>query len=364
MKASHPLFGRNLPELMKLNSGKQINNHFDFERRREEIKTILQEEEYGYIPPRPDHLSVELENEDSNFCAGKCIRRDLTFTVTFKEKTFSFPVISSIPKLSGRIPAFIFINFTAQAPDKYLPSEEICDNGFAVFSFCYSDITSNDANFKNGIAPLFRRTRARQSAPGKIAMWAWAAMRVMDYVQTLNQIDTDNIAIIGHSTLGKSALLAGGFDDRFKYVISNDSGCSGAAIMRGKCGESVSAISNAFPFLFCPRYTANAAKFEERGYDQHFLLALCAPRHLMIGSAEEDILSDPKSEFLSAYAASEAYRIYGFKGLSSVEGIPKAKSVICTDRILYQYRHGAPYMSREDWAEYINYIKGVIQVDK
>ena len=80
----------------------------------------------------------------------------------------------------------------------------------------------------------------------------------------------------------------------------------------------------------------------------------------MIGSAQEDITSDPESEFLSAYAASEAYRIYGFEGLSSVEGIPTAKSVICTDRILYQYRHGTQYMSREDWGEYIKYIKGVI----
>ena len=195
-------------------------------------------------------------------------------------------------------------------------------------------------------------------------MWAWAAMRVMDYVQSLDIIDTDNVAIVGHSLTGKAALLAGAFDDRFKYVISNNSGCSGAAITRGKHGEGIPGITNAFPFLFCPRYTANAAKFEERGYDQHFLLALCAPRYLMIGSAQEDITSDPESEFLSAYAASEAYRIYGFEGLSSVKGIPTAKSVICTDRVLYQYRHGAPYMSREDWAEYIKYIKGVIEIDK
>ena len=364
MNTIDTLSSRNIPELLRLKSGKTVKKLADWEKRREEIKKILQEEEYGYIPEKPDHLDVEVKEEVKNFCAGKCQRKNLTFTVTIGEKKFSFPVVSAIPKSDKKVPAFVFINFWPDAPVKYLPSEELCDLGFAVFSLCYKDITSDNGDFKNGIAPLFRRGRAKQTSPGKIAMWAWAAMRVMDYVETLDEIDVDNVAVVGHSRLGKTALVAGAFDERFKYVISNDSGCSGAAITRGKEGETVPVITNVFPFWFNPRYAKNAATFEERGYDQHFLLALAAPRHLMIGSAEEDLWADPASEFLSAYAASEAYKLYGFKGLSEVEEIPTAKSVVAGERVFYQHRHGTHYFSREDWGEYTKYIKSVIESDK
>lgn len=364
MNTIETLASRNIPELLKLKTGRKVKKLADWEKRREELKKILQEEEYGYIPPKPDHLDVEVSEQVANFCAGKCQRKNLTFTVTIGEKKHSFPVVSAIPKSDKKVPAFVFINFTPAVPDKYLPSEELCDAGFAVFSFCYNDVTKDNGDFKNGIAPIFRRGRAKQTSPGKIAMWAWAAMRVMDYVQTLDEIDTENVAVVGHSRLGKTALVAGAFDERFKYVISNDSGCSGAAITRGKVGETVPVITNVFPFWFNPRYAKNAATFEERGYDQHFLLALAAPRHLMIGSAEEDLWADPASEFLSAYAASEAYKLYGYKGVSETEEIPGAKSVVYGDRVFYQHRHGTHYFSREDWGEYTKYIKHVIESEK
>ena len=364
MNSKEALLRRNIPELMKLKSGKKIKTVADFEKRREELKKILQEEEYGYIPPKPDHLDVEITEENANFSAGKVRRKNLSFTVTIGEKKFSFPVVSCIPKSDKKVPAFIFINFSPNVPDHRLPSEEISDGGFAVFSFCYNDVTRDNADFKSGIAPLFRKGRAKQTAPGKIAMWAWAAMRVMDYVQTLDEIDTDNIAVIGHSRLGKTALVTGAFDERFKYIISNNSGCSGAAITRGKVGETVPVITNVFPFWFCPRYTANAAKFDERGYDQHFLMALSAPRHLMVGSAEEDLWADPASEFLGAYAASEAYKLYGFDGVLKTEEIPPAKSVVAGERVFYQHRHGTHYLSREDWGEYMKYIKDAIESER
>lgn len=41
--------------------------------------------------------------------------------------------------------------------------------------------------------------------PGKIALWAWAALRVMDYLQTREYVDLKNVAVVGHSRLGKTA---------------------------------------------------------------------------------------------------------------------------------------------------------------
>ena len=347
---------RKIPELMRLKTGRRIKTEADLEKRREEIKKIMQEEEYGYIPPKPDHLDVSVIEEYGNFCAGKAVRRKLKFTVTIGEKTFSWPVTASIPQNKTNIPAFVHINFRPDVPDMYQPTEEIIDNGFAVLSFDYRDVTSDNNDFKNGIAPIFGNRR-RNDAPGKIAMWAWAAMRVMDYIETLDMIDKSNVAVVGHSRLGKTALVAGGYDERFKYIISNDSGCSGAAITRGKQGETPVVITNVFPFWFCPKYNKNAAKFDEGKFDQHFLMALSCPRHLMVGSAEEDLWADPASEFLGAEMASEFWRFKGMRGLVHNGEIPEAKTVLGDGEVLYHVRKNAHYFSREDWLVYMEYIK-------
>lgn len=348
---------RNIPSLLTFLDGTPVKTKEDFIRRREEIKTILQEKEYGYIPAPPDKMVVELIDEVTNFNAGKSLRKKFRMVLTVGENTRSFEFISVIPKSDKPVPAFVFMNFTGDVPDKYIPSEEITDEGFATFSFHHSNATTDNGDFTTGVAPLFANREDSKTAPGKIAMWAWCAMRIMDYIETLPEIDKDNVAVMGHSRLGKTALVAGGFDERFKYIISNDSGCSGAAITRGKEGETVEVITRVFPFWFCPYYVENQANFLNEGYDQHFLLALSVPRVLMIGSAKEDLWADPQSEFLSTYLVSDAYKLYGKVGLVDYGVVPVAKSVLDEGDILYQVRYGTHYMSREDWREYMKYVK-------
>ena len=330
----------------------------EFEKRRNEIKKILQEEEYGYIPPKPDHMRVEELSVDESFCAGKAILKCVKLVCQYEHGwEFSFPVYCSIPTKSGRHPAFVHINFSPNVPHKFQPTESIIDRGYAVFSFSYKDVTSDDANFKDGIAPRIASSRRKGVSPGKLVMWAWAAMRVMDYIESLDGIDSSNVAVVGHSHLAKSALIAGGFDERFKYIISNNSGCSGAALSRGKIGEKVDIITSVFPYWFCPRYSKNARKSNiPEGFDQHFLLALSVPRHLLIGSAEEDLWADPTSEFLSLVAINEAYALFGKRGLVHCDTIPTAKTVLAEGDAMYHIRHGKHYLSLEDWCAYMDYI--------
>ncbi len=348
---------RALPDIFTFNSGRRVESVSDFLLRREEMKKLLCENEYGYIPKRPNHLDVAVESVDNSFCAGKAPLTRLVFTVTVGETRFSFPVNAVIPKSDKKCPAFVFPNFSSDVPDRYLPSEEIADRGYAVFSFCRNDITSNKGFKSDKLSKIFQRSKRKLSSPGKLVLWAWAAMRVMDYVMTLDSVDTKNIAIIGHSRLGCAALLAGAFDERFKYVISNCSGSSGAAITRGKEGERIADILTEHKDLFCPRYERYLAKENSLPFDQHFLLSLIAPRHLIIGSAKEDILADPKSEFLGAYLAGEAYeRIYKTPGLVHENKFPEAKAVLDGGNVMYHIRHGLHCLSREDWGEYMNYI--------
>ena len=348
---------RRIPDALTSKDGVKIKSAKEFEKHREYIKKLLEEHIYGHMPPAPDHFAVELDNENARFCAGKAPLRTLTATVTLGKNKFTFPIRAVIPKSEKKLPCFVSINFSSDVPNKYLPIEEIVDGGFAVFAICYSEITADNKSFRNGIAKYLSPKRRTLSSPGKIAMWAYAAMRVMDYIETLDCIDKDNVAVIGHSRLGKTALLAAAFDNRFKYAISNDSGCAGAAIKRENEGEHIDQITTRFPYWFAKKYRKYATDEYSLPLDQNYLLSLIAPRHLLVGSAEDDLWADPKSEFISTYMASSAWELYGVPGLIHNGEIPKANTVLDKGNISYHIRHGMHYLSREDWQIYMNYIK-------
>jgi len=323
---------------------------------REEMLEILLTEEYGFLPPKPDEISFSIEeNFIPNFCAGKANCNKVTINCKIGEKSFSFPCYATIPNDEGKYPFFVHINFRDSVPDRYQPTEEIIDNGFAVLSFCYNDVTKDDTDFTNGLAGiLYEDGNRNPTDAGKLAMWAWAAQRVLDFAETLSdKLDIDHAAVCGHSRLGKTALLAGATDTRFKYVYSNDSGCSGAAITRGKRGEDVEYICNTFPHWFCENYYKYAKNEDKLPFDQHYLIACSAPRFVMVGSAAEDIWADPEMEMLACFGASEAFN----EGFICEDRLPQIDDVFIEGNPGYHLRAGLHYFSRLDWNRFIEFIR-------
>ena len=195
---------RNIPSPLK-----GVRNASDFEKKKENIKKLISDRQFGEIPRKPEHMFVNEKDAYDRFAAGKAVRKHLEFNFEMDDKKFSFPAISVIPKNKTKCPAFICIDFDGGEANKYMPSEEIVERGFALFSFKYKDVTSDDNDFKKGVAKYLVKSRRKNNAPGKIAIWAWAAMRVMDYVQTLaDVIDLDNIAVIGIGPVGLMAVAA------------------------------------------------------------------------------------------------------------------------------------------------------------
>lgn len=338
---SEMLASRNLPPLKE----------------RGEMLEILRNEVYGTIPPKPDNMTFSVQEDIiRRFCAGKAVCNKVTVNCDIGGREFSFPLLATIPtdRSAGRYPFFIHINFRPDNPDRYMPTEEIIDNGFALISLCYEDITSDDGDFTNGLAGVLYPDGSRPAdGAGKIAMWAWAAMRALDYAETLGDIlDLNCACVCGHSRLGKTALVTAAFDERFAFAYSNGAGCSGSAIQRGKTGERVADIVDRFPFWFCENYYKYANNEDKMPFDQHYLLASIAPRKVLVGSAAEDAWADPLSEFLSCVAASPMFE----KGIVFPDRKPGDNEKYHEGDIGWQIRPGEHYFSRFDWQRLIEFI--------
>lgn len=327
--------------------------------KKSDIIELLLREEYGFLPPAPDSVSAEVESHDHGFCAGKADLERIRLICDAPFGRFSFPVSLICPTgKKGPAPCFIHINFRDAVPDEYLPAEELVDNGYAVLYFCYSDVTSDDGNFQDGLAGLiYPEGRTSGSQCGKIGLWAWAVSRVMDYALTLPQLDHSRISVVGHSRLGKTALLAGALDGRFYCAFSNDSGCSGAALSRENKGERIQDICTNFPFWFCENYKKYAGHEENLPFDQHFLLAANAPHRVYVCSAGEDQWADPEKEYLSCVAADGYFRKQGLSGFVHPDRFPVPGDFFGEGHIGYHLRPGTHYLSREDWQHFIRYLK-------
>lgn len=265
---------------------------------RAEMLELLQREEYGCLPKAPESFVWEAEpGVADNFCAGKATLEKLTFRVVVNGKDFAFPVYLAVPTAEGPHPFFVHINFRSDVPDRYMPTEELIDNGFAVLSFGYEDVTRDDGDFTSGLAGvLYENGKRAPHDAGKIALWAWAAMRCMDYAEHDERLDCAKSVVCGHSRLGKT---------------------------------------DALPF------------------DQHYLLASIAPRYVYVASATGDDWADPASELLSCYAAAAGDK----EAFPYEETSEDYDFNLHAGRIGYHRRPGLHYFSREDWNRFIAFFE-------
>ncbi len=346
-----------LPDLMTFADGTAVMTKNDWIKRRKEIIDILSREEYGYMPPAPEKVTGEAKREEDRCCSGHAYKERINITFDTPKGDFSFPVNFFVPVKKGKYPLIILINFRPDAYDKYCPVEEIFDSGFAIAQIYYEDITTDDTDFTNGIAPLYERDK--NTGWGKISMWAFSISRAIDYFVTREEIDSENIIVAGHSRLGKTALWCGANDERVKFVCSNGSGCSGAAYerLKHKGAETIDDIVRRFPQWFCGNYKKYVKNPESMPFDQHFLIAACAPRYVCVGDASEDLWADQYSEQLACIGASPAWKINGRSGYIGVKRPAKVGERFPKGEICYHMRDGMHFFGRADWLSFIKFIK-------
>ena len=409
-----------LPDPLVMLDGSKVTTRADWEtKRKPELKALFQHYMYGRLPPTPTRQSYTELFRDEKALGGKATLSEVR--ITFEEPSLAHPihVLLAVPNAVTKPPVFVGMNFCGnhtllddsrihlpevwcrntcpgvvndRATDKGRGGQIevwnvdlIIDRGYALACFYSGDVDPDTADMSDGIGPSFYKpgqSTAAADDAATIMLWAWGYHRVVDMLQrsAKDRVDATRIAVVGHSRNGKTALVAGAFDERISVVIPLQAGCGGTAPSRttDTRAESVRQINTSFPHWFCGNFKQfqdplepqldNAGKvvaprreavnrFSEKTnrlpFDQHCLIALCAPRPVLLPNAEEDLWANPSGQFELLKAASPVYELLGTQGVAP--GATPEMNKLIDSRLGYFIRPGKHAMARPDWEIFLTY---------
>jgi hypothetical protein len=369
--------------------GRRVRTKEDWlSRRRPELQALVQHYMYGRLPP-PAKVRATVEHEDRRALGGKATLREVALAVGPPEAP-PIRLLLVVPnRRAGPAPVFLGINFCGnhalvKDPGVRLPTvwmypgqagvkdnrateagrgaqadvwalEQSVDRGYAVATFYNGDVDPDRPDVRGGLRP-YLAPKGRAPGPhdaGTIAVWAWGVHRAVDYLVTVPEIDVRRVAVVGHSRLGKTALLAAAFDERIALAIPHQAGCGGTAPSRGKVGESVKQINDRFPHWFAGAFKDFNGRPERLPFDQHCVVALVAPRPVLLGNAEEDTWANPEGQFEVLRAAEPVYRLLGAGGLEA-DKVP-ASGRLLGGTLGYFIRPGKHSMTAGDWRLFLDF---------
>jgi len=350
------------------------------------------------LPPVPVSVVGEVEQADvvleGNVAA---VRLQARLRLGQGEAAPTTDVLVYLPRSPRPVPVFLHLNFKGNQAETTDPTVHLCrawlpedpqagivghratdasrggqarrwpvaalvGRGFGMATACYGDTFPDrpDGRRESALASLGRpMSELPPDEPGAIGTWAWQLSRILDWLVTRPDIDGGRVIAVGHSRNGKAALWAGGCDERFAMVVSNESGCGGAALERRHFGETVAHITDRFPHWFCPAFSGFSGRAAEMPVDAHTTLAMTAPRPLYVASAVEDRWADPRGEFLAAVAASPVWQLFGRVGIGTTDWPPPGRSV--GRWVGYHVRPGRHDLLAEDWMHFADFADRTVR---
>jgi len=307
---------------------------------------------------------------DRNAIGGNATLKQVDITIAAETKSLVIHLTLFTPNnVRKAAPAFLLIDNRGPAntdpsrkvKSEFWPVEEAIARGYGMAVFSNADVDpDNYDEFKDGIHALLDKGTRPDDAWGTIAAWAWGASRCLDYLITDKDVDGGKIAVVGHSRGGKTALWAGALDTRFAMVVSNESGCGGAALARRRFGETVERINTAFPHWFCSNYKKFSGKEDLLPVDMHMLLALAAPRALYVDCASDDLWGDPRGSYLALYNAVPVFKLLGVKS-DIPEAMPPLNKQVISGKVAFHIRDGVHNMLLKDWNWFMDFADVVLK---
>jgi dienelactone hydrolase len=168
--------------------------------------------------------------------------------------------------------------------------ESLVHSGFVVFCprcFLWQDA----ANFDEAVA----RHRRRHPQSLGMAKMLYDAMRGVDVLASLPDVDADHIGAVGHSLGAKETLYLAAFDERIKAAVASEGGLG----FRSTNWDA-------------PWYLGPAIRDEGFPLNHHQLLALIAPRpFLILGGEAGPGAADGDRSWPLLEAALPVWKLYG-----------------------------------------------------
>ena len=392
-----------LPDMFTMKNGEKVKDAKTWMgKRRPEIVQLFEENQFGKMPPRPPEMRFDVFDKGTLVLNGKAIRKQVTvyfakdtedraLTTDDKSrgKSYKMDLLIYLPAAAKKpSPLLLIINFFANSSvvddpgvragevwtreGKKVPAttaafgkiniDTFITQGFGIATVYYGDI---EPDFKKGFEYGIRghylkpgQTYPANDEWGAISAWSWGLSRAMDYFETDKQIDAKRVALQGTSRLGKTVLWTGGRDSRFKLVIASCSGEGGAAISRRNYGENIKHMTDTsrYYYQFAPNWHGYANDFNRSPVDAHMLVALMAPRPLLLQTGDTDYWSDPKGEFLAAVAAEPVYKLFNKKG-PGTDVMPNAGDESLLNTLGYYMHAGGHGTIPSDWAVFMTFLK-------
>lgn len=386
-----------LPDPLVFESGRKVASKDEWiNQRRAEVHQLFEQTQFGKAPGKPADLSFNVFDSGTPVFGGKAIRRQVTIYFTKDTTDHKVDVLFYLPaKVRQRVPLLLHISFGPNvmaandpgikagcvwprqgkgskrvratrgdgAETRDVPIEAMMANGIGYGTLYYGDI---EPDLKEGIQLGGIRRYYLETGQdalgndkwGAIAAWSWGLSRVMDYLETDDRIDAERVAITGSSRLGKTVLWTGANDQRFKMVLASCSGEGGAALSRRDYGENIAHMTDTsrYYYQFAPNRHAYSDDFDRCPVDAHELIALMAPRYVLLQTGDTDYWSDPKGEFLAAQAAQPVYELFGIH--NRFPAMPEAGDTSLAFQPVGYYMHdGGHGMVPSDWDVFIEYMR-------
>ena len=333
---------------------------------------------YGALPPVTPE-TVEYNTVDSS-ALNQAARLEL-LTLRFEARTAPLHAALLTPNTRGPFPLLIVSVFCGLDSDidprlpspSWRPSRCRSDLGRALTELSHGDAILHPplqaivargyavaVLYAGEVAPddpvLFRQAQIGQlpggQQSGAIAAWAALYLSAFEALRADPRISSSRIALWGHSRYGKAALLAAALDPRIGAVIANQSGTLGATLSSATRGESEALLVGRFPHWFPTRSAAPDRGRSHDALDQHLLLALLAPRPVLLGNAGLDRWSDPAASFAAARSASDAYALFGSDGLT--QGNMRFPDLAAD--IAFYVRPGGHGVRSSDWERALDFL--------
>lgn len=379
-----------LPDVLQMANGKKLNSIKEWQTvQKPYLYHLFEENVYGKFPAQKIQPVFKLLDIDSNALNGTAIRKQVRVYFTRSDTTVHMDILLYLPRHSKKtVPVFVGLNFggnqtinndagiyitdgwvnkgkgvvnnkatdtTRGAAASQWNVPQMLAKGYGLATVYYGDLEPDYIDgWKTGIRTSLKNILQIQTGQwSAMGAWAWGLCRVMDYLQTDKNVNAKQVAIIGHSRLGKAALWAAASDRRFAIIISNESGEGGAALSKRYYGETVRIINQKFPHWFAVQYKNYNDKTDLLPVDQHMLLSLLAPRPLYVASADGDQWSDPKGEFLGAKNAATVYRLFN-KNTAGLDSMPLLHQPV-GNIIRYHIRSGKHDVTDYDWQQYLDF---------